>query len=933
MAVQWGSWQYSGGNGMRVGIDVSTSRVTSSSTTVKFTYRVYTQNQYRYNDNQTLSFGGQNGSGSVPFNNTSTGGSVLRATRTYTYTYPAGSYNTSPGSRSFSATLSGAYNGVTPSRSVSTAIPARPGGPPEAVTDITATYVNDNNITVTWTNNPTIEKPYTSLNVIRETYTGATWDAGVTAATLGGSTTSFSDTGTVTNRGYRYRIRPANNAGTGPTTNVSGTVYTTPLHPSAATAGFNDNGQIVVSWTPANYTSSTIRFDISRKVGTGSWTSVATGINATSWIDTSPPGGEVTYQISARDTSNSRTSLQPRETNSVVTAIPPLAPTNLTPNGVAVDPADDIVLSYQHNHGGDYAPQSAVQARYSTDNGATWVTGVLTPTPDQEFIIPGGFLTSGLTYQWQVRTQGVVAEGPGPWSALATFSTSTKPVVSITSPDGPVGTLPILAEWDYAQDDGEPQTAWTALLIDEMGNLLQMRTGTDTAAATVFDYPFENGAQFTIRVLVRSASGLWSEAAEITEVVDFLPPATPLLDATYDPCTGAMVLDLSANEPEEGVSDVVDYVDLQRRLDGKGDWHTLVTGLYVNNQLPILYEETFDAGDGGWRSFNHFSSWHPAAARVSNNAPIPPGYIDGPDYLEVTWVTPDPGADGQNMLYNLTGMEVGQQYTVLMQVYNPTSTQLRAEVYFNGAVFDVPPSPDWQLVRMTFVASATSRDFGLFSRNPVEGEKVYIDKVRVYVGETEDYPENTIVPTTVVDPIPQTAGLNEYRAIAYAPSGAISISEVEVEEGTNRSGKHLWVFLAYGPTFSQVLRFRGDPQITASASRAREPLSLLRPGLPVGLLGPQTGRVLGVSGRLRYDETCRSDDPCRYDSHRDEWEQASWDSTIVCYRDWTGRRIFGILGQTVETSDDFPGMGSVSFEVIETAYTERTGALPGQPGE
>jgi len=48
MAVStYGTWEYSGGNGMRVGMSTVTwSAVTSTSTTVTATVEIYTENQY-----------------------------------------------------------------------------------------------------------------------------------------------------------------------------------------------------------------------------------------------------------------------------------------------------------------------------------------------------------------------------------------------------------------------------------------------------------------------------------------------------------------------------------------------------------------------------------------------------------------------------------------------------------------------------------------------------------------------------------------------------------------------------------------------------------------------------------------------------------------------------------------------------------------------
>jgi hypothetical protein len=118
---------------MRVGLDVTWSAVTSTSTTVTATVEIYTENQYSYSDSQTLTYSGSI-SGTTNYTNNQAGGlDTLRATKTYTYTYPSGSYGTSPGNATFTATVSGAYNGVTPSVSIASpnalaVIPARPGG-------------------------------------------------------------------------------------------------------------------------------------------------------------------------------------------------------------------------------------------------------------------------------------------------------------------------------------------------------------------------------------------------------------------------------------------------------------------------------------------------------------------------------------------------------------------------------------------------------------------------------------------------------------------------------------------------------------------------------------------------------------------------------------------------------------------------------------
>jgi hypothetical protein len=130
VAITWGAWEYSGGNGMRLGYEYAWRAVTSTSTQATIDLEIYTEVQFNYSgDTQTITYSGD-ASGTTNYtNNQSSGTTAYRGVLTYNYAYPTGSYNTSPGSKSYGGTLSGAYNGVTPSFSTgSIAIPARPGG-------------------------------------------------------------------------------------------------------------------------------------------------------------------------------------------------------------------------------------------------------------------------------------------------------------------------------------------------------------------------------------------------------------------------------------------------------------------------------------------------------------------------------------------------------------------------------------------------------------------------------------------------------------------------------------------------------------------------------------------------------------------------------------------------------------------------------------
>jgi hypothetical protein len=68
---------------------------------------------------------------------------------------------------------------------------------------------------------------------------------------------------------------------------------------------------------------------------------------------------------------------------------------------------------------------------------------------------------------------------------------------------------------------------------------------------------------------------------------------------------------------------------------------------------------------------------------------------------------------------------------------------------------------------------------------------------------------------------------------------------------------------------------------------------------------------------------CNPDlDPCQFDSPREDWEEAGWAAEIACYRDWTGRRVFGVLGEVTVASAELAGHYSVDFSITQVDHIE-----------
>ena len=588
MAIQWGVWNAYGGNAMRVGFDVTVSPVTSASTSVTWTLKAYTQNQYRYySEAQKLHYYDVFGSLYTYFTNDEGTDPVLRDTKTYTYTYTT--YGSSPGHLHFSMEANEFHPGPIPYITVDAEIPARPYSLPAAPTSAVLTRSSDVQAVLNWTRNSVPEGLYVNQTIAMRTWSGAeTWteDDWVNVATVSGTATSYTRTGLSANRVYQFRVRAENPTGSSAWA-VSNVIFMTPAAPSNVVSVMNSTATaITTTWTDLSYTyPATGTWTIQRSVAGGAYSNIGTvsGKTPTSFTDSSPSVGVTNRYRVAAVVGALQSSYT--EGNIVSAPTPPLAPTLLSPNGISVDFVNDaVVFAWQHNPGGTGTLQTHFTIEYSSNAGASWsalpgATDVLSAS--SSFTLAAGTLTNATPYLWRVRTEGIVAPGYGPNSASAAVTGSTKPTVTLALPEATTNTIPIVAEWAYSQVELYPQAAYQALLFAADGTtLLEELNGFDASTSVDFTYPTVTGNTYVVKVRAMSSLGLWSNYATATTAFVLFPPAPVTTTGVYQPCTGTVRLTLLPTTAVPGTTVDIESVTIERRVEG-GEWVILATGLLI----------------------------------------------------------------------------------------------------------------------------------------------------------------------------------------------------------------------------------------------------------------------------------------------------------------------------------------------------------------
>lgn len=538
MAVTWGSWS----NLSRLGIDLVRTSQSASAETWAVTVWVETKGYVADNYNTVTVSGAFTFSGNVPVNLGSAGTVKLwESSKSFARQY--GKNVTQSVAVSLTEFAAGS-----PSYSRSFTVEARPYSVPNAPGSASARRSTDRAAVVSWeTPSAGAGNPFTAFYLERSvnggSYARATHIASKTA-------TSWTDTGTSAGNYYRYRVRAENEKLKSDWAD-SGYVYMTPNAPANVVAS-KDGNDVIVSWVNravGSYTTTIFEGDTVVKAGIGSGTGSFRIVS---------PSTTVPHTYSLAHVAGGLTSAR-TTANTVQIAVPPNAPTDLTPNGEPQPAGSPVRLSFTHNPG-DNSTQTGFRLGYrrSTSGEYTWVEN--RATGDGFYDLPASAATVGTVY-WTVATWGEHAD-LGAYAPEARFELVTRPTVTVTAPS--------TAQTDKATVTiTTPVTgpvAWEAEATINGEIVTSGGYGTSPFAWELNDLP--NGA--TVSVRARVMTRVWSQWRTAAFTVAYAAPAQPVLDAVLADYAAT----LTVSTPESGAVAAVGSRIQRQRLDGS--WETLL---------------------------------------------------------------------------------------------------------------------------------------------------------------------------------------------------------------------------------------------------------------------------------------------------------------------------------------------------------------------
>jgi hypothetical protein len=752
---------------------------------------------------------------------------------------------------------------------------------------------SDTNMTISWNRTASANDPYYKQilqrwdNVNNSWYTIYTNDTDYTST----GTNSYTDTTTVANRYYRYRVIAWNDAG------YSDYVYTnyintTPAAPSNVVAS-RSGSNVNITWNDNSYNED--QFRIQRRESTddgetwGSWAdmspaTVSAGVKLAT--DTSPyTYGQ--YRVRAEETGQSLNSSYV-ESNEVVTLSTPDAPTGLNPDGGVFDAMEAKTFTWNHN-ATDQTAQTKFSLQYKVSGGAYPGTPQINEevTSDEFYEFAAETFTNGTVYFHQVKTWGEYATGSD-WSEEAYFICLNRPVGTIIQPTN-IDTYKysqLTVEWTFTQAESEGQIAYLCKLYDNNGALLESKQVNSVVAngendSCVFNYVLSNGETYKVTLQVEEDYGLWSEESEVTFTTEFLEPTQPVIELSLNEDSGSVDIAITnpevVSEYEETATQdsyVYNYTGSENtNYDGEEELNLYYGGVddlqnicldfdlsffvgktIVSAQLILYRKEDFT---GDMQSAVHYinDTWDETTVTYTILSAI----------VDLTPIGSHSHSAGDTETWDITDLlEAIADESILDykgMCIIPTGTGYPTDVFHDKTISGSEP---YVLIEISPLNTETDHNLIYRSVNGGEWELV----------TNEEIPINT----TITDYIPNIGGNNNYKAVAISDTPSSNTSE-EVDIDIEMTGMF---FINGGNGFEDYVRLVGDISINESIGRDEVLKQFAGRTYPIKYQGNNKTQNLSFSADCPIE---------KYEDLKEIIENIG----DIFYRDWRGRWFYAAL--------------------------------------
>lgn len=226
----------------------------------------------------------------------------------------------------------------------------------------------------------------------------------------------------------------------------------------------------------------------------------------------------------------------------------PYAPKDLAPaNGLpSNDKERPLSWTFSDPVPGDSQTAYQIEIYRQSDSALIWDSGKVASTASTVNIPLVAGLVDAESYQWRVKTWDT-ADLEGPFSQLALFKISAKPVIAITNPstDEVFNTDAPQITWTYTDADGNAQTSAKIEIIDADTQGVVYDSDwiyTSETSFTIANGILANSQDYIARVRVLDSDGIESIPAEETFTVEYIAPPMPSISTSADEYGGVNII-------------------------------------------------------------------------------------------------------------------------------------------------------------------------------------------------------------------------------------------------------------------------------------------------------------------------------------------------------------------------------------------------------